>query len=121
MKMALQQVIATSGRSSQRDDVRENISGILKKFFPDYSLPECVDISLDDLSDELLRLTLKFPATANDDGERAGFVYDLYENFTYLFGKGCYDAQERPHDESMVWYVPKNQRIARQMLGWVKG
>ena len=58
-------------------------------------------------------MSLHFPATADEDGERAGFVHDLYENFSYVFGKGFYDARDDRSDESMVWYVVKDQPMGK--------
>jgi hypothetical protein len=122
MNTATPNETASLDRELQHDDLRENVSCMIREFFPDFSIPECVDVSLVSLGQDLLRLKLNFPSTAGDDGERAEFVYDLYENLTYLFGKGFYDAHhdDDARDESMVWYVPTNQRIARQMMGWMK-
>jgi hypothetical protein len=98
---------------------RETIADFLNCLFPDFTIPDCVQIKLDDFSEDLLRLRLTFPATAKRRGDRDLFVYDLYENFAYLFGKGFYDTNNDPQFESMVWYVTKKQRIARRMAIWI--
>lgn len=94
-------------------ELRERVTSSMKAYLPEFSLPDCVELSLDELSGENLRLALRFPATANSEGERAGFVYELYESFAYLLGKGHYESHDDSSDESMVWLVPKSQEIAQ--------
>jgi hypothetical protein len=90
--------------------VRDSLREVFQKLFPDFEIPEAVSMTLEDLSDELLKLTLVIPGRGRNRGRRPGYVFDLYENFAYLFGKGYYDAKTDGSDETMVWYVPKHQR-----------
>ena len=107
MQKVTEKRIGLASLLRSRGGLREQLVSRFQYLIPEFQIPTWVTLKLDVFGNDLAKFSVSFPPEATASARDAATAYELYDNLSYLFGKG-YFATHADGSEGMVWYVPRS-------------